>query len=89
MFVLFFFFFKRIFRINCSPLKEDHLLGCAGSELQHAGSLIFLVTRRTFSSCSTWDLVPRPGIEPHPPALEAQSLSHWAPREVVGKKLCV
>ena len=33
-------------------------------------------------SCSIWDLVLRPGIEPRPPALGAQSLSHWATREV-------
>ena len=29
-----------------------------------------------------WDLVPWPGIEPRPPALGAQSLSHWPIREV-------
>ena len=33
-------------------------------------------------SYSTWDLVPWPGSEPRPPALEAQSLSHWTTREV-------
>ena len=27
-------------------------------------------------------LVPRPGIEPAPPALEARSLNHWTTREV-------
>ena len=27
-------------------------------------------------------LVPQPGIEPVPPALEAQSLNHWTAREV-------
>ena len=27
-------------------------------------------------------LVPQPGIEPVPPALEAQSLNHWTTREV-------
>ena len=32
--------------------------------------------------CSMWDLVPWPGIEPGPPALEAKSLSHWTTREV-------
>ena len=35
-------------------------------------------------SCGMWDLVPWPGIEPRPPALEAQSLSHWTTREVPG-----
>ena len=29
-----------------------------------------------------WDLVPRPGIEPGPPALGAQSLTHWTTRKV-------
>ena len=28
------------------------------------------------------DLVPRPGIEPGPPALGVQSLTHWTTREV-------
>ena len=32
-------------------------------------------------SCSTWDLVPRPGIKPQPPALGAWNLSHWTTRE--------
>ena len=27
-------------------------------------------------------LVPLPGIEPAPPAVEAQSLNHWTAREV-------
>ena len=30
-------------------------------------------------------LVPRPGVEPLPPAVEAQSLNHWTAREVPGK----
>ena len=29
------------------------------------------------------DLAPGPGIEPGPPALGAQSLSHWTTREVL------
>ena len=33
-------------------------------------------------SCGMWDLVPRPRIEPGPPALGVQSLNHWATREV-------
>ena len=33
-------------------------------------------------SCGMRDLVPWPGIEPKPPALEVQSLSHWIIREV-------
>ena len=31
---------------------------------------------------NTWDLVPLPGIEPGPPALGAQSPSHWTIRGV-------
>ena len=38
-------------------------------------------------SCGMWDLVPRPGTEPGPPALRIQSLSHWAIREV--RWLCI
>ena len=34
-------------------------------------------------SCSMWDLVPQPGVEPVPPALGVWSLSHWTPREVL------
>ena len=33
-------------------------------------------------SCSMRDLVPWPGIEPRPPALGTQSLSHWTTRKV-------
>ena len=34
-------------------------------------------------SCSVWDLAPLPGIEPGPPALGVQSVSHWTTREVL------
>ena len=33
-------------------------------------------------NCVVWDIVHRPGMEPRPPALGAQSLSHWTTREV-------
>ena len=33
-------------------------------------------------SCSMWELVPWPGIEPGPPVLEVQILSHWTTREI-------
>ena len=33
-------------------------------------------------SCSMWDLVPWPGIEPRLPALGVESFSHWTTREV-------
>ena len=35
-----------------------------------------------FAAARVWDLVPRPGIEPRPPALGAWSLNHWTTREV-------
>ena len=35
-----------------------------------------------FFSCGMWDLVSWPVNEPRPPALWAQSLSHWTTREV-------
>ena len=34
-------------------------------------------------SCGMQDLIPRPGIEPGPPALGAWSLGHWSSREVL------
>ena len=33
-------------------------------------------------SCSMWNLVPWPGIEPRPPALGARNLTHWTTRKV-------
>ena len=32
--------------------------------------------------CGLWDLVPRPGIETMPPAVETQSPNHWTAREI-------
>ena len=50
---------------------------------------IFIYLAAPSLSCSMWalsciisDLVPRPGVKPGPPALEAQSLSHWTTREI-------
>ena len=40
----------------------------------HCGIRIF--------SCSRWDLVLWPGVEPGPPSLTAWSFSHWTNREV-------
>ena len=57
------------------------VFGCARSESQHVESSVFLVACGIFS-CSLGDLVPWPGIEPWLLALGAQSLSHWATREV-------
>ena len=38
-------------------------------------------------SCSMWKLDPWPGIEPGPPALKVQNLSHWTPSEVLWRPL--
>ena len=54
------------------PALDPLSTGNLWSSLQHAASF----------NCSIWDLVPWPGIKPWPPALGAQSLSHWATREV-------
>ena len=57
---------------------------------------VLVVVRKTFSlyrgmrifSCSVWDLVPQPGIEPGAPALGAWSLSYWTTREVPPTLYC-
>ena len=46
-----------------------------------ATSKIFTCVMQTLTY-SMWDLVPWPGFEPGPPALGAQSLSHWTSRKV-------
>ena len=51
------------------------------SVCMHSAEQVPVVTY-VISSCCRWDLVPRPGMEPGPPALGVQSLSHWATREV-------
>ena len=43
---------------------------------------IFVVACELLVAACMWDLVPRLGIEPGPPALGAQSLTHWTTREV-------
>ena len=62
-------FFKKIFTY----------LTVQGLQLHHVGSFSYSIW--TFT-CSNQDLIPRPGIEPGPPALGAPSLSHWTIREV-------
>ena len=43
---------------------------------------VFIYLAAPGLSCSMRDLVPWPGIEPGPPALEVWSLNHWTTREV-------
>ena len=45
-------------------------------------NLIFVLFSFLAMLCSMWILLPQPGIEPTPPALEVQSLNHWTTREV-------
>ena len=47
-----------------------------------AGSLV--VACKLLVVACMWDLVPRPGIKPWPPALGVRSLNHCATREVPG-----
>ena len=48
-------------------------------------SLVKVIACSIFDlSCSMWDLVPRPGIEPGSPALGVCTLSHWTNRESPG-----
>ena len=74
-------------RLNWTDLK-DYLFVCAGSQLWHVGSSIFILACGIFSdnirtlSCGLWDLIPWPGFELGHPALGAQSLSHQTTREV-------
>ena len=58
---------------------RDHC--CRVRDLLVVAFGIFSCSMRTLS-CGMWDLVPKPGIEPGPPALGARSLRHWTTREV-------
>ena len=80
-------------KMGCYTLKKKLsicLFVCIRSQLQYPGLSVFVSAGGIFSCvtltlvCSLWDLVPLPGTEPRPPALGAQSLSHWTPREVPG-----
>ena len=63
---------------NCSRLKETNSVYQLHTTCNSAFFFFFLSwPHRT--SCGL--LVPPPGIEPTPPALEAQSLNHWTTRE--------
>ena len=42
----------------------------------------FFLAAPVFVAASMWNLVPRPGIKPRPPALGVWSLTHWTTREV-------
>ena len=67
----------------------SHRVGHDWSDLA-AAATVLVVALRIFDlrcdmqtlSCGIWNLVPSPGIEPGPLALEMWSLSHWTSREV-------
>ena len=79
-------------KLTSSPPPQTPLGTKSGGKQQEAQLLLFLkktnsviylhqvlaVALRIFSlCCGLWDLVPRPGIQPGPPPLGVQSLSHW------------
>ena len=68
LFFLLFFFFYFFFL-----LKKNYLF----IWLQQ----VLVVARRIFS-CSLWDLVPWPGIEPQAPCIGSSEFSHWATRKI-------
>ena len=45
--------------------------------------LLFIYLALTDFSCSIWDIVPLPGIEPRSPPLGVHTLSHWPTKEVL------
>ena len=63
-----------------APALQENRAGITGNSGFLLKIVIYLVMLGL--GCSMWDLAPRPGIEPGPPALGAQSSSHWTTREV-------
>ena len=59
-----------------NEIKKKKLFGCFG--------LFHLGVRALYRGCSVAGgiLVPRPGIKPTAPAVEARTLKHWTTREV-------
>ena len=72
-----------IFIAACSIfVAACRILSCSLQDLFWLRRAETLVAACATLSCGMWDLVPWPGIEPRPPALGAQSLSHLPTREV-------
>ena len=71
-------FFKYLFIYLAPPGLS---CGIAGSSIFVAAFRFFNCDMRTLS-CSIWDLVSWSRMEPGPPPLGVQSLSHWTTREV-------
>ena len=70
----FFFFFFHLFWLH-----RVFAVAC-GTYVAARGLLV--AARGLLVAACVWDLVPRPEIEPGPPALGAQSLTHQTTREV-------
>ena len=52
-------------------------------------NILFIYMAVSGLICSMWDRILRPGIEPRPPGLGAQSLSHWTTREILKITLAI
>ena len=79
----YFSFFKKYLCICLSIYLSIYLSIWLCRVLVAACGVFFLaVARELLIVACMWDLVPWPGIKPGPPALGAQSLSHWTSREV-------
>ena len=75
--VSYYFLIKKCLFIWLHP----DLAGACGIISLHRGKRDFQL-QHADSSCSMWNRVPWPGIQPRPPAWAAWSLSHWTTREV-------
>ena len=73
------------FPLTCRQLPSHCI--CIGRGGQGCTLMSLLFKKKNFffwPSCTVCGiLVPRPGITPAPPALEAQSLNYWTAREVL------
>ena len=74
----------RCYRDHERSLTSKELVACLGRKLQkksvHQSTIVFLFCFLAFRHAGI--LGPQPEIKPVPPALEVQSLTHWAARQV-------
>ena len=76
---------QRMLRWDESTFFSIYSFGCARSQVQYAGSLIFITARGIFSCMNTltfgtWNPVPWPGMEPGPLHWECGALATAPPR---------
>ena len=67
--------------VFCFLFFDIYLFCCAKSWLQHARSSVFTGACKLLAVARVY-LGPWPGVEPRPPTLEAQSLSHWTTKDI-------